>query len=33
MQLELDYCRSADLQGDARILLRSLIVPLQYNGR
>lgn len=33
MQLELDYCRSADLPGDARILLRSLIVPLQYNGR
>lgn len=33
MWRELDYCRSADLLGDARILLRSLVVPFRYNGR
>ncbi len=31
--LELDYCNSISLLGDARILLRSLIVPLRYDGR
>ncbi len=31
--LELDYCNSISLLGDARILLRSLFVPLRYDGR
>ena len=31
--LELDYCNSISLFGDARILLRSLIVPLRFDGR
>lgn len=33
ISLELDYCRSVRLVDDARILLRSLTVPLRYDGR
>ena len=32
MWLELEYCRSASLPGDARILLKTLVVPFRYNG-
>jgi lipopolysaccharide/colanic/teichoic acid biosynthesis glycosyltransferase len=32
MWAELKYCRSANLSGDVRVLLKTLIVPFRYNG-
>lgn len=32
MWTELEYCRSANLSGDARVLLKTLAAPFRYNG-